>query len=73
FVTEVEQRSPPQVEVDALDQEVRGYKGRVFLVCDPSGIIAYANPDTPPGRYLPTNSLDKTEFSETAEFHGAVR
>ena len=71
-MTEIEQGSPPQVEVDALDQEIRGYQGRAFLICDPCGIIADADPDTAPGGYLPTNSLDETEFSEAAEFHGAV-
>jgi hypothetical protein len=59
--------------VDALDQEIRGYQRRVSLVCDPSGIIADADSDTPPGRQLPTNSLDETEFSKAAEFHGALR
>jgi hypothetical protein len=72
-VTEIEQRSPTQIEVDALDQKIRRYKGRIVSVCDPCGIIADADPNAGPSGCLPTNSLDETEFSEMAEFHRMLR
>ena len=72
-MTKIEQRSPTQVEVNALDQKIRGYQGGVFLVYDPCGIIADADPDAAPGRGLLTNSLDEAELSEAAEFHRAMR